>query len=69
MHIDERNYVQQSFVASHKPGKCAVSAWSMRRSKNFRQGGPGQSDNKALTTFFSFFCFFSPQLILLKSNG
>ena len=34
----------------------------------FCQGGggvcPGQSDKKALTTFF-----FSPQLILLKSNG
>ena len=28
-------------------------------------GGPGQSDIKALTTFF----FFSPQLILQKSNG
>ena len=27
-------------------------------------GGPGQSDKKALTTFF-----FSPQLILQKSNG
>ena len=27
-------------------------------------GGPGQSDKKALTTFI-----FSPQLILLKSNG
>ena len=27
-------------------------------------GGPGQSDKKGLTTFF-----FSPQLILLKSNG
>ena len=33
----------------------------MRRSRNFRQGGggPGQSDQKALTTFF-----FSPELIL-----
>ena len=32
----------------------------MRGSRNFRQGGrgPGQSDKKALTTFF-----FSPQLI------
>ena len=31
-------------------------------------GGPGQSVEKALTTFF--FCFFfSPQLILQKSNG
>ena len=29
------------------------------------RGGPGQSDKKALT----FFVFFSPQLILLKSNG
>ena len=38
----------------------------MRGSRNFRQGGgPGQSDKKALTTRF----FYSPQLILLKSNG
>ena len=36
----------------------------MRGFRNFRQGGPGQSDKKALTT-----CFFSPQLILQKSNG
>ena len=39
----------------------------MRGSRNYRQrggGGPGQSDKKALTTFF-----FSPQLILQKSNG
>ena len=39
----------------------------MRGSRNFRQGGPGQSDKKALTTFFFF--FLSPQLILQKSNG
>ena len=73
MHKDERNYVHQSFEATHKPDKCAVSAWSMRGSRNFRQGGPGQSDKKALKMFFLFFvfcfCFFSPQLILLKSNG
>ena len=31
----------------------------MRGSRNFCQGGPGQSDKKALTTLF-----FSPQLIL-----
>ena len=39
----------------------------MHGSRNFHQGagGPGQSDKKALT----FFVFFSPQLILLKSNG
>ena len=30
----------------------------------FVRGGPGQSDKKALT-----FVFFSPQLILQKSNG
>ena len=38
----------------------------MRGSRNFRQGGggPGQSDKKALTAVF-----FSPQLILQKSNG
>ena len=39
----------------------------MRGSRNFRQGGPGQFDKKALTTFFFF--FFSPQLILQKPNG
>ena len=46
-------------------------AQCMRGSRNFRQGGPGQSDKKALTTFFFFFFFFffSPQLILQKSNG
>ena len=37
----------------------------MRVSRNLRQGGPGQYDKKALTPFF----FFSPQLILQKSNG
>ena len=40
----------------------------MRGSRNFHQGGggegPGQFDKKALTTIF-----FSPQLILQKSNG
>ena len=38
----------------------------MRGSRNFHQGGevPGQSDKKALTM-----TFFSPQLILQKSNG
>ena len=45
----------------------------MRGSKNFRKGGggggvQGNLTKKALTTFF--FClFFSPQLILQKSNG
>ena len=44
----------------------------MGGSRNFRQGwgggggGPGQSDKKKALTFF---CFFSPQLILQKSNG
>ena len=47
---------------------------SMRGSRNFRQGGPGQSDKKSsdnLTLFFFvFWVFFSPQLIFLpKSNG
>ena len=37
----------------------------MHGSRNFRQGGPGQSDKKALTFFF---VFFSPQLSLQKSN-
>ena len=32
----------------------------MRGSRNFRKGGPGQSDKKGLTTLF----FFSPQLII-----
>ena len=38
----------------------------VRGSRDFHQGGesPGQSDKKALTTIF-----FSPQLILQKSNG
>ena len=36
----------------------------MRGSRNFCQLGPSQSDKKALATFF-----FSPQLILQKSNG
>ena len=40
----------------------------MRGYRNFCQGGPGQSDKKALTFFF-YFIFFSPQLILQKSNG
>ena len=35
----------------------------MRGSRNLRQGGPGQSEKKALTFVFS------PQLILQKSNG
>ena len=44
----------------------------MRGSRNFRQGGggggPGQSDKKSSDVFL--FCFFfSPQLILQKSNG
>ena len=41
----------------------------IRGSRNFSQGtrlGPGQSDKKALTTFFF---FLSPQLILRQSNG
>ena len=37
----------------------------MRGSRNFRQGGPGQSDKKSSDVCF----FFSPQLILQKSNG
>ena len=31
MHKDENNYVLQSFVAMHKPGKCAVSTRSYQR--------------------------------------
>ena len=44
----------------------------MRGSRNFRQGGPGQSDKKSSDNaffFFFFFFFLSPQLILQKSNG
>ena len=37
----------------------------MRGSRNLRQGGPGQSDKKSSDVLF----FFSPQLILQKSNG
>ena len=40
----------------------------MSGSRNFRQGGPGQSDKKSSDVFFFFF-FFSPQFILQKSNG
>ena len=39
----------------------------MHGSRNFRQGGPGQSDKKNSDNLFFF--FFSPQLILQKSNG
>ena len=37
----------------------------MRGSRNLRQGGPGQCDKKSSDNVF----FFSPQLILQKSNG
>ena len=40
----------------------------MRGSRNFLQGSPGQSDKKYSDNVFSF-SFFSPQLILQKSNG
>ena len=44
----------------------------MHGSRNFRQGGggggPGQSDKKKALTVFVV-VFFSPQLILQKSNG
>ena len=33
----------------------------MRGSRNFRQGGPGKSDKKALTTLFFLFVYFSHQ--------
>ena len=39
----------------------------MRGSKIFRQGSPGQSDEKKV--LITLFFFFSPQLILQKSNG
>ena len=40
----------------------------MRGSRDFCQGDLGQTDKKKALTFF--FCFFfSPQLILQKSNG
>ena len=42
----------------------------MRGSRNFRQGGPGQSEKKSSDNdFFFLFFFVSPQLILQKSNG
>ena len=37
----------------------------MRGSRIFCQGGPGQSDKKSSDNV----CFFSPKLILQKSNG
>ena len=37
----------------------------MRGSRNLHQGGPGQSDKKSSDNVV----FFSPQLILQKSNG
>ena len=43
----------------------------MRGSRNFRRGGggPGQSNKKSSDNFLFFSIFFSPQLILQKSNG
>ena len=43
----------------------------MRGSRNFCQGGwgAGQSEKKCSDNVFFFLFFFSPQLILLKSNG
>ena len=38
----------------------------MHGSRNLHQGGPGQSDKKSSDNVFF---FFSPQLILHKSNG
>ena len=40
----------------------------MRGSRNFRQGGPGQSDKKSSDNVFFVF-FLSPQLILQTSNS
>ena len=48
--------------------KKSADIISIRGSRNFGQGGPGQSDKRrkeALTFLF----FFSPQLIVFKSNG
>ena len=59
---------------SNQSNKDLVSAtylqyiWHRRGSRNFRQGGPGQSDKKSSDNVFFFF-FFSPQLILRKSKG
>ena len=39
----------------------------MRGSRNFRQGGPGQYDKKALTTLF-FFCFFLVLSLFYRSQ-
>ena len=39
----------------------------MHGSRNFRQGGPGQTDKKSSDVFFFF--YYSPQLIIRKSNG
>ena len=35
----------------------------------FIRGGPGQSDKKSSENVFVYLFFFSPQLILQKSNG
>ena len=43
----------------------------MRGSRNFRQGGPGQSDKKALITFFFFLVlslFFISQMVNFKES-
>ena len=49
-----------------------MTSKSMRGSRNFRQGGPGQSDKKKSSDNFLLLLllfFFGPQLILQKSNG
>ena len=41
----------------------------MRGSRNFRQGGPGQSDKKALATFFLVLSlFYRSQMVKFKEN-
>ena len=40
----------------------------MRGSRNFRQGGPSQSDKKALTFFFFFFFFFLVLSLFYRSQ-
>ena len=64
----EQAYAAAVIVGQSLVNKTHAPVIFMRRSINFRQGGPGQSDKRSSDNVFFFF-FFSPQLILQKSNG
>ena len=53
-----------ALLFEHHAIPAVYTLLSMRGSRIFRQGGPGQSNKKSPDNVF-----FSPQLILLKSNG